>query len=114
MRVRRECLKVRFASAAGARRKTVSMFALKLSLLSGLQTSISVLAVMLGFAHPASAPIAYELPYCTPAVMTDRADCFLTDNPAPRPRLTRHGWMCPLGYTLAAWRDGVGRCDLDS
>jgi hypothetical protein len=90
------------------------MFALKLSLLSGLQTSATVLAVMLGFAHPTSVPIAYGLPYCTPAVMIDRAKCFLIDDPAPRPRLTEHGWMCPQGYTLMAWRDGVGRCDLNT
>lgn len=90
------------------------MFGLKLSLLTGLQTSGAVLAVMLGFAHPTSLPIAYELPYCTPAVMIDRANCFLTDDLPPRPRLTEHGWTCPQGYTLTAWHDGGGRCDLNS
>ena len=49
--------------APRAPRKTVSMLTLKHSLLSGLQTCATVLAVMLGFAHPTSVPIAYKLPY---------------------------------------------------
>jgi hypothetical protein len=91
------------------------VFALKFSLLTGLHTSAGVLAAMMWFAHPAAPPIAHAvLSYCTPAVMSTGETCFLTDDPAPGPRLTEHGWMCPQGYTLMAWRDGVGRCDLNA
>jgi hypothetical protein len=98
----------------GALRKTVPMFALKLSLPSGLQTSATALAVMLGFCSPDFGPDclrASRQHACCP----DRQGQVLSDRRPGSASETDRTWLdVRRESTLITWRGGVGRCDLST